>query len=72
MATVDDPERFRSSKDIGPWLGLTQRREQSGERAEDQADGMDAGRGAVPLIARLMGDIRRPLSRQNLRGRTSR
>jgi transposase len=31
-AAVDDPERFRSSKDIGPWVGLTPKREQSGER----------------------------------------
>lgn len=29
---IDDPERFRSSKDIGPWAGLTPRRNQSGER----------------------------------------
>lgn len=31
-SAIDDPERFRSSKDIGPWVGLTPRREQSGER----------------------------------------
>jgi len=31
-AAIDDPERFRSSKNIGPWVGLTPRREQSGER----------------------------------------
>jgi transposase len=31
-AAIDDPERFRSSKDIGAWVGLTPRREQSGER----------------------------------------
>ena len=31
-AAIDDPERFQSSKDIGPWVGLTPRREQSGER----------------------------------------
>lgn len=31
-AAIDDPERFRSSKDIGPWVGLTPRRAQSGER----------------------------------------
>lgn len=29
---IDDPERFRSSKDVCPWLGLTPRRAQSGER----------------------------------------
>ncbi len=31
-SAVDDPSRFRSSKDIGPWAGLTPRRNQSGER----------------------------------------
>lgn len=31
-AAIDDPDRFRSSKDVGPWVGLTPRREQSGER----------------------------------------
>ena len=31
-AAIDDPDRFRSSRDIGPWVGLTPRREQSGER----------------------------------------
>lgn len=32
MAAIDDPDRFRSSKDVGPRVGLTPRREQSGER----------------------------------------
>jgi len=31
-AAIDDPNRFQSSKDVGPWVGLTPRREQSGER----------------------------------------
>jgi transposase len=31
-AAIDDPFRFRSSKDIGPWAGLTPSRHQSGER----------------------------------------
>jgi transposase len=31
-AAIDDPDRFRSSKGIGSWVGLTPRREQSGER----------------------------------------
>jgi transposase len=30
-SAIDDPERFRSSKDVGPWVGLTPRRKQSGE-----------------------------------------
>jgi len=31
-AAIDDPDRFLSSRDVGPWVGLTPRREQSGER----------------------------------------
>ena len=31
-SAIDDPSRFRSAKDVGPWVGLTPRREQSGER----------------------------------------
>ncbi len=31
-SAIDDPARFQSSKDVGPWVGLTPRREQSGER----------------------------------------
>lgn len=31
-AAIDDPSRFRSSRSVGPWAGLTPRREQSGER----------------------------------------
>ena len=31
-SAIDDPERFRRSKDVGPWAGLTPRRHQSGER----------------------------------------
>lgn len=31
-SAIDDPRRFSSSKDVGPWVGLTPRREQSGER----------------------------------------
>ena len=30
-AAFDDPQRFSSSKSIGPWAGLTPRRNQSGE-----------------------------------------
>jgi transposase len=35
---IDDPKRFRRSKDIGPYLGLTPKRYQSGE--VDHADGV--------------------------------
>ena len=31
-AAIDDPGRFRRSKDVGPWVGLTPGRDQSGER----------------------------------------
>ena len=31
-SSIDDPDRFRSSRDVGPWAGLTPRRQQSGER----------------------------------------
>ncbi|MBQ0765455.1 MAG: IS110 family transposase [Sulfitobacter litoralis] len=30
-AAIDDPTRFVRSKDVGPWVGLTPRRTQSGE-----------------------------------------
>ena len=32
MSAIDDPGRFRRSKDVGPWVGLTPGRNQSGER----------------------------------------
>lgn len=31
VLTVEDPERFRSSRDVGPYLGLTRRRRQTGD-----------------------------------------
>nr|WP_240769051.1 IS110 family transposase [Paracoccus liaowanqingii] len=31
-SAVDDPSRFTSSKKVGPWVGLTLSRNQSGER----------------------------------------
>lgn len=31
-SAVDDPGRFSSSKKVGPWVGLTPSRNQSGER----------------------------------------
>ncbi|MFA6968838.1 transposase [Bosea sp. (in: a-proteobacteria)] len=31
-SAVDDPTRFSSSKKVGPWVGLTPSRNQSGER----------------------------------------
>ena len=32
VSAIDDPERFRRSKDVGPWAGLTPGRNQSDER----------------------------------------
>lgn len=31
-SAIDDPKRFHSSKNVGPWVGLTPSRSQSGER----------------------------------------
>ena len=31
LSTIDDPSRFRRARDVGPYLGLTPRRYQSGE-----------------------------------------
>ena len=31
-SAIDRPDRFRRSKDVGPWVGLTPGRDQSGER----------------------------------------
>ena len=31
-SAIDEPERFRRSKNVGPWVGLTPGRNQSGER----------------------------------------
>ena len=31
-SAIDDPSRFARSKDVGPWVGLTPRRNQSGEK----------------------------------------
>ena len=32
VSAIDDPERFHRSKDVGPWVGLTPGRDQSGEK----------------------------------------
>ncbi len=32
VSAIDDPERFHRSKDVGPWVGLTPGRNQSGEK----------------------------------------
>jgi transposase len=35
ILTVEDPGRFRDSRDVGPYLGLTPRRDQSGESDQE-------------------------------------
>src|SRR5947209_6765298 len=42
VATIDCPERFSSAKDIGPYLGLTPRRYQSGETSIGPAEFQNA------------------------------
>jgi transposase len=42
LSTIDDPERFKHARDVGPYLGLTPTRYQSGE-----ADRHGASRSAV-------------------------
>lgn len=37
QSAVDNPARFTSSKNVGPWVGLTPSRNQSGERDMSQA-----------------------------------
>src|SRR3982750_4221649 len=35
LTAVEDPETFRRSRSVGAWLGLTTRRDQSGEVDDD-------------------------------------
>lgn len=51
-SAIDDPDRFRSSKDVGPWVGLTPRREQSGERDIVGAISVQVTRGCAPCSTR--------------------
>ena len=37
-SAIDGPERFRRSKDVGPWVGLTPGRNQSGETGHCRRD----------------------------------
>ena len=56
-SAIDDPARFRRSKDVGAWAGLTPRRDQSGERdiVGRIAKAGDAGlRGALYQAATVM------------------
>lgn len=62
-AAVDDPERFRCSKDIGPWAGLTPRRDQSGDRdvvGQITRAGDDSLRTALYQAATVMLNRARP------------
>ena len=59
-SAIDDPTRFVRSKDVGPWVGLTPRRTQSGEmdivgqitRAGDRALRMALYQAAMILMLR--------------------
>ena len=62
-SAVDDPTRFSNVKSVGPWLGLTPRRYQSGEidrtghitRAGDAATRTALYEAATTLLARTTG-----------------
>jgi transposase len=50
LLVIEDPERFRKSREVGPYLGLVPRQSQSGER-EPQLSITKAG---DPLLRRLL------------------
>ncbi|MCF7728028.1 transposase [Sulfitobacter sp. M22] len=47
-SVIDDPSRFCSSRDIGPWAGLTPRREQSVKSIVTVGDSLSSAK-ALPL-----------------------
>ena len=62
-SAIDDPERFHSSKDVGPWAGLTPRRDQSGDRdvvGQITRAGDEALRTALYQAATVMLNRARP------------
>lgn len=62
-SAIDDPERFHSSKDVGPWVGLTPRRDQSGDRdvvGQITRAGDDSLRTALYQAATVMLNRARP------------
>lgn len=50
LLVIDDPRRFRASRDVGPYLGLVPRQAQSGERAPQLA----ITKAGDPLLRRLL------------------
>ena len=67
MSAIDDPERFRRSKDVGPWVGLTPGRAQSGER--DIVAGITkAGDAALRVALYQAATVREVPSRRDVRG----
>ena len=68
-SAIDDPERFRRSKDVGPWVGLTPGRDQSGER--DIVGGRVAGFDPPGGVAALDGGICVGVEAGGLSGRLS-
>lgn len=78
-SAIDDPGRFTSSKKVGPWVGLTPSRNQSGERDHEGGRRQpascpvpgchrhDASR-AGDMAANLGGETRAPPGRQARNG----
>ncbi len=52
VATIDDPARFRSSRSVGAYIGLTSRRYQSGEMAMADASPAEETNGCEPSSSR--------------------
>ncbi len=73
-SAVDDPARFTSSKRVGPWVGLTPSRNQSGERAV--SGGHHQGRRRQPAPSAMPGrdshDAQRARHMAENMGRTGR
>lgn len=50
VLVIEDPERFRKSREVGPYLGLVPRQSQSGE----QAPQLPITKAGDPLLRRLL------------------
>jgi transposase len=50
LLVIEDPERFRKSREVGPYLGLVPRQSQSGERAPQ----LPITKAGDPLLRRLL------------------
>ena len=62
-SAIDDPDRFKHSKDVGPWAGLIPKREQSGEKdivGRITKTGDASLRAALYQAATVMLNVARP------------